>query len=107
MCAHLPASARAASTQQALANTAGVLFFWSAHMSAKVLSREFAQGKARRLHRTKQPLVLTQAPPRNPVVYAMAHRAASAGAGKHVRAQGATRRSEKVALQKLVRQQEQ
>ena len=45
--------------------------------------------------------------PRNPVVYAMVHRAASAGAGKHQRAQGAKRRAEKVALQKLVRQQEQ
>ena len=43
--------------------------------------------------------------PRNPVVYAMVHRAA--GAGKHQRAQGAKRRAEKVALQKLVRQQEQ
>jgi hypothetical protein len=45
-------------------------------------------------------------PPRNPVVFAMAHRAASSGAGKHIRAQGAMRRAEKVTLQKLVRQLE-
>ena len=70
-------------------------------MSAKLTQREPAQGKAQRLQRLQQPQ------PRNPVVYAMAHRAASAGAGKHVRAQGAQRRLEKVALQKLVRQQEQ
>ena len=44
--------------------------------------------------------------PRNPVVYALAHRATSAGAGKHVRTQGAMRRLEKVTLQKLVRQLE-
>ncbi len=46
-------------------------------------------------------------PPRNPVVFAMAHRAASSAAGKHVRSQGAARRAEKVTLQKLVRQLEQ
>jgi hypothetical protein len=63
-------------------------------MSAKVFPRNIAQGKV--FHH-----------PRNPVVYAMVHRAASAGAGKHQRAQGAKRRAEKVALQKLVRQQEQ
>ncbi len=78
-------------------------------MSAKVFSRDFAQGKVKKLQRMKQLLALSQTVntnPRNPVVYAMAHRAASAGAGKHIRAQGATRRAEKVALQKLVRQLE-
>lgn len=78
-------------------------------MSAKVFSRDFAQGKVKKLQRMKQLLALSQSVhlnPRNPVVYAMAHRAASAGAGKHIRAQGATRRAEKVALQKLVRQLE-
>ncbi len=78
-------------------------------MSAKFFSRDFAQGKVKRLQRMQQPLVSTQAAhiqPRNPVVYAMAHRAASAGAGKHIRSQGAKRRMEKVALQRLVRQQE-
>ncbi len=79
-------------------------------MSAKFFSRDFAQGKVKRLQRMQQPLASTQTvhvQPRNPVVYAMAHRAASAGAGKHIRSQGAKRRMEKVALQKLVRQQEQ
>ena len=78
-------------------------------MSAKVFSRDFAQGKVKKLQRMKQLLAVSQTVhinPRNPVVYAMAHRAASAGAGKHIRAQGATRRAEKVALQKLVRQLE-
>ena len=78
-------------------------------MSAKVFSRDFAQGKVKKLQRMKQLLALSQTVqlnPRNPVVYAMAHRAASAGAGKHIRAQGATRRAEKVTLQKLVRQLE-
>lgn len=78
-------------------------------MSAKVFSRDYAQGKVKKLQRMKQLLAISQSVhlnPRNPVVYAMAHRAASAGAGKHIRAQGATRRAEKVALQKLVRQLE-
>ena len=57
----------------------------------------------------KQPLAIkiTVTPPRNPVVFAMAHRAASSAAGKHIRAQGAMRRADKVTLQKLVRQLEQ
>lgn len=107
-------------------------------MSAKVFSRDYAQGKVKKLQRMKQPLaikVILDSPPgrpkgnhgplggqrpphsgeawghssspRNPVVFAMAHRAASSGAGKHIRSQGATRRAEKVTLQKLVRQQEQ
>ena len=78
-------------------------------MSAKVFSRDYALGKVKKLQRMKQPLALSltvHLNPRNPVVYAIAHRAASAGAGKHIRAQGAMRRSEKVALQKLVRQLE-
>ena len=66
-------------------------------MSAKMFSRDYAQGKVKKLQRMKPQV-------RNPVVYAMAHRAASAGAGKHIRSQGATRRAERVALQKLVRQ---
>ena len=78
-------------------------------MSAKVFSRDYALGKVKKLQRMKQPLAIkiTVTPPRNPVVFAMAHRAASSGAGKHIRAQGAMRRAEKVTLQKLVRQLEQ
>lgn len=77
-------------------------------MPTKVFSRDGAQDKAKKLQRIKQPLAikLTVTPPRNPVVFAMAHRAASSGAGKHIRAQGATRRAEKVSLQKLARQSE-
>ncbi len=77
-------------------------------MPTKVFSRDGAQDKAKKLQHIKQPLAikLTVTPPRNPVVFAMAHRAASSGAGKHIRAQGATRRAEKVSLQKLARQSE-
>ena len=72
-------------------------------MSAKVFSRDYALGKVKKLRRMKQPLTLhvtVQPEPRNPIVYAMAHRAASAGAGKHVRSQKARRRAETVALKK-------
>lgn len=75
-------------------------------MSAKVFSRDYALGKVKKLRRMKQPLTLNltvQIEPRNPIVYAMAHRAASAGAGKHIRSQKAKRRAESVALQKAVR----
>lgn len=79
-------------------------------MSAKIFSRDYAQGKVKKLQRMKQPLALKLTlqldPPRNPVVYAMAHRAASAGAGRHIRSQGATRRAEAVALKKMVRQRD-
>jgi hypothetical protein len=77
-------------------------------MSAKIFSRDFAQGKVKHLRRIKQPLALTltlQLPaPRNPVVQALAHRATSSGAGKHIRSTGAQRRAEKVALQKAITQ---
>lgn len=76
-------------------------------MSAKVFSRDYAQGKVKKLRRMKQPLTLkltVQIEPRNPVVYAMAHRAASSGAGRHIRSQKAMRRAEAVALQKTVRE---
>ena len=63
-------------------------------MSAKVFSRDYAPVKVQRLR------------PRNPVVYAMVHRSASAGAGKHIRTQGAMRRAAKVTLQKLAHQME-
>ncbi len=75
-------------------------------MSAKIFSRAFAQGKVKQLQRMRKPLTLPATPPRNPVVYAMAHRAASAGAGKHIRSQGATRRATTVALHQLVREHE-
>lgn len=76
-------------------------------MSAKVFSRDYALGKVKKLRRMKQPLTLNlmvQLEPRNPVIYAMAHRAASSGAGKHVRSRKAMRRAEAIALQKAVRE---
>jgi len=42
--------------------------------------------------------------PRNPVVAAMAQRASSQGAGRHLRTRGAERRAQRVALLKAVRQ---
>lgn len=68
-------------------------------MSAKFFSRDYAQGKVKKLQRMKPGI-------RNPVVFALAHRAITVGVGKHIRGQGATRRAERVALQKLVRQLE-
>jgi hypothetical protein len=76
-------------------------------MSAKLFSRDFAQGKVKHLRRIKQRLALTltlQLPaPRNTVVQALAHRATSSGAGKHIRSTGAYRRAENVALQKAIK----
>jgi hypothetical protein len=76
-------------------------------MSAKIFSRDFPQGKVKHLRRMKQPLALTltlQLPaPRNPVVQALAHRASTSGAGKHIRSSGAHRRADKMALQKAIK----
>lgn len=74
-------------------------------MSAQKISRDFAAGKVRHLRRMKQPLALTLQlpPPRNPVVQALARRAVSSAAGKHIRSNGAMRRAEKVTLQKVLK----
>jgi hypothetical protein len=84
-------------------------------MSAKIFSRDFPQGKVKHASLTKasssisrrmtQPLTLTlQLPaPRNPVVQALAHRASTSGAGKHIRSRGAHRRADKMALQKAIK----
>jgi hypothetical protein len=76
-------------------------------MSAKIFSRDFAVGKVKHLRRMKQPLALTlilQLPaPRNRVVQALAHRASTSGAGKHIRSSGAHRRADKMALQKAIK----
>lgn len=75
-------------------------------MSAKIFSRDFPQGNVKHLRRMKQPLAMTltlQLPaPRNPVVQALAHRASTSGAGKHIRSSGAHRRADKVALQRAI-----
>jgi len=75
-------------------------------MSAKKLSRAYAQGELKKLRRMKAPLVLrleASAPPRNPVAAAMAQRSLSSAAGKHIRSRGAQRRADKVALGKALR----
>ena len=74
-------------------------------MSAKTFSRDFADGKVKHLRRMKQPLALAvQLPaPRNPVVRALAQRAITSGAGKHIRSTGANRRAETVALHKALK----
>ena len=74
-------------------------------MSAKKRSRAYAQGEIKKLRRMKQPLVLlleANAPPRNPVAVALAQRAVSNAAGKHIRSQGAQRRTDRVALRKAI-----
>ena len=79
-------------------------------MSARQLSREWLQGPSQgnpgKRQRMRQPLALSAAapPPRNHV--ALAARSASNAAGKHIRQSGAQRRADKVALQKLLRRQE-
>ena len=72
-------------------------------MSAQKRSRAFAQGRIKALRRMKQPMALlieNSAPPRNPVARAMATRN---GAGRHIRSQGAQRRADRVALQRMAR----
>lgn len=49
------------------------------------------------------PISIQALKPRNPVVYAMAHRAASAGASRHMRSGAAQRRAEVMSLQKQLR----
>lgn len=73
-------------------------------MSAKIFSRDFAEGKVKHLRRMKQPLAfqLGDLPVRNPVARALAQRAISSAAGKHIRSRGALRRAEKVALGKAL-----
>lgn len=76
-------------------------------MSAKTLSRAFAEGSIKQLRRVKQPLVLhleRSAPPRNPVAKALAERALSNAAGKHIRSRSAQRRADKVLLRKTLQQ---
>jgi hypothetical protein len=71
-------------------------------MSAKTFSRDFAAGKVKHLQRMKQPLALQleALPVRNPIARALAQRALSSAAGKHIRKSGAMRRAEAMALQK-------
>jgi hypothetical protein len=75
-------------------------------MSAKHLSRDFALGKVKHLQRIKQPLALQleALPVRNPIARALARRAVSSAAGKHIRSSAAMRRQENVALQKSLPQ---
>ncbi|MPN56314.1 hypothetical protein SDC9_204002 [bioreactor metagenome] len=71
-------------------------------MSAKKFSRDAAQGSIKKLRRMRQPLTLPT--PRNQVARAAALRQIAAGAGKHIRSQGAQRRADRMALQRLLRQ---
>lgn len=74
-------------------------------MSAKVPSRDFAQGRVKKLQRMRQPValqLLAQSEPRNFIARALARRSTSSAAGRHVRGRGAQRRADKVALAKLV-----
>ncbi len=78
-------------------------------MSAKTFSRA-ASGAARanlkQLGRMRAPLALQlpPPPPRNHVAQALAARSASSAAGRHIRSQGAQRRADRMALQKVMRQ---
>ena len=75
-------------------------------MSAKTPSRDFAQGRVKKLRRMRPPFApqaLIHLTPRNFVARAAAVRAVSGAAGAHVRSQGAARRADKVALARLLR----
>ncbi|MDA8521138.1 MULTISPECIES: hypothetical protein [Comamonadaceae] len=75
-------------------------------MSAQKRSRAFAEGRVKALRRMKQPIALrieASAPPRNPVARALAARSLGGGGGRHIRSQGAQRRAERVALQRVLR----
>ena len=75
-------------------------------MSAKTVSRAYEEGRVKALRRMKQPMslqIVVTAHPNNPVAKAMAQRRLAGAAGKHIRSQGAQRRADRVALQKLAR----
>ena len=74
-------------------------------MSAKTRSRAYEEGRVKALRRMKQPMALhivVDASPFNPVAKAMAQRRLSGAAGKHIRSQGAQRRADRMALQKML-----
>ena len=73
-------------------------------MSAKTRSRAWQEGRVKALRRMKQPMALhivVDASLFNPVAKAMAQRRLSGAAGKHIRSQGAQRRADRMALQKM------
>ncbi|RAR78318.1 hypothetical protein M5C99_12555 [Acidovorax sp. NCPPB 2350] len=75
-------------------------------MSAQKRSRAFAEGRVKALRRMKQPMALlieASAPPRNPVARALAARSLGGGGGRHIRSQGAQRRTDRMALQRALR----
>ena len=71
-------------------------------MGTKYLSRNLAQSEPTALWCKKhsRAITLQLQPPRNPVVFAMAHGAGPSGAGKHIRSMGAKRRADRVSLKK-------
>ena len=74
-------------------------------MSAKTRSRAHQEGRVKALRRMKQPMALhivVDVSPFNPVAKAMAQRRLSGAAGKHIRSQGAQRRADRMALQKML-----
>lgn len=73
-------------------------------MSAKKISRAFAEGKVKQLRRMRQPLVISlpASTPRNPVARALQQRGSSGAAGKHIRSQGAQRRADNMALRRAL-----
>lgn len=74
-------------------------------MSAQQPSRAFQQGRVKALRRMKQPMTLVieaSMAPRNPVARALAQRSAR-GAGRHISTQGAQRRADRMALQRMLR----
>jgi hypothetical protein len=77
-------------------------------MSSHLRSRALEEGRVKALRRMKQPmtLVLEAAPgARDPVARALGQRGMR-GAGKHIQSRGAQRRADRVALQQLLRRED-
>ena len=77
-------------------------------MSAQLRSRALQEGRVKALRRMKQPMTLVleaSAGARDPVARALARRG-SIGAGPHIQSRGAQRRSDRMALQALLRRED-
>ena len=77
-------------------------------MSAQLRSRALQEGRVKALRRMKQPMTLVleaSVRARDPVARALGQRGLR-GAGEHIQSRGAQRRADRMALQALLRRQE-
>jgi hypothetical protein len=77
-------------------------------MSAQLRSRAIKEGRVKALRRLKQPMTLvleTSPGTRDPIARALGQRG-SRGAGLHIQSRGAQRRTDRMALQALLRRKD-